>query len=451
MTTTHPPSTPRGTSASPAGLVAGVRGRLAELGEVIWAAKPPEDLLAVNVEIERLRSTLAAVQAQVAVEIDATGAQKAEEYASSADYLTAVSGGRRGHGNRLLHTAREVTGERNATGDALAAGEISPEQAEVIVRVIDKLPTDTELREVAEKYLLQAAEELNATELRTVGDRLLEVLDPEGTAKRDEKALDKMERSAHLNRYLAIVEDGIGGVRLRGRGTVEDAAVIKTALSSLSAPEPNTDPDCGLEGRDPRDHGARTWDALVGACQQLADAEVLPSSHGMKPRVVVTVDFESLRDGVGSGTLDTGDTLSAAAIRKLACDADVIPGVLGAHGEVLDVGRAQRLVTTVIWMALVLRDRHCVFPGCRRPPIACDAHHIVHWADGGATCLDNLAMLCRAHHTVIHNSGWQVRLNPHDRLPEFKPPPGRHRLDPDLQGRLHENDDQWVRERQARQ
>jgi hypothetical protein len=150
------------------------------------------------------------------------------------------------------------------------------------------------------------------------------------------------------------------------------------------------------------------------------------------------------------GTLDTGDSLSAAAIRKLACDADLIPGVLGAHGEVLDVGRAQRLVTTVIWMALVLRDQHCQFPGCRRPPIACDAHHIVHWADGGGTSLDNLVLLCRAHHTIIHNSSWQVRLNPHDRRPEFKPPPGRHRLSPELEGRLVQGEDEWVRERRPR-
>lgn len=450
MTTTFPSSTPPAIPESPAGLVAGVRFRLAELGEVLWAAKPAEDVLAVNAEIERLRSTLAFVQAEVATEIDASEAQKAEEYASSADYLTAVSGGRRGHGNRLLRTARALTGDRRTTGRALADAAISPEHAEVVVRVIDKLPVDGELREAAEKYLLRAAKHLNATELRTVGERLLEVLDPEGTAKRDERALDKMERSAHLNRYLSIVEDGIGGVRLRGRGTVEDAAVIKAALSPLSAPEPNTDPDCGLEGRDPRDHGARTWDALVGACQQLADAEVLPSSHGMKPRVMVTIDFDSLKNGVGAGTLDTGDRLSVAAIRKLSCDAELIPGVLGSRGEILDVGRAQRLVTTAIWLALVLRDRHCVFPGCRRAPIACDAHHVVHWADGGPTRLDNLALLCRAHHTMIHNSGWRIRINPHDRLAEFKPPPGRHRLAPDFKDRLRDNDE-WVRERTPRQ
>ncbi len=77
--------------------------------------------------------------------------------------------------------------------------------------------------------LLDQAASLNASELRKAGEHLLEVLDPDGTARADEAALDRLERSAHLGRFLTIAEDGIGGVRVRGRGTVEDAALIKTA------------------------------------------------------------------------------------------------------------------------------------------------------------------------------------------------------------------------------
>ena len=129
---------------------------------------------------------------------------------------------------------------------------------------------------------MQKAAVLNASDLQKAADHLLEVLDPDGHAAAEERALDRLERSAHLNRFLTIVEDGLGGVRLRGRGTVEDAAVIKAALASLSAPSPadpagthgTSDPDtghgCGTDGRDTRDHGARTWDALVEACQRLA-------------------------------------------------------------------------------------------------------------------------------------------------------------------------------------
>jgi hypothetical protein len=110
----------------------------------------------------------------------------------------------------------------------------------------------------------------------------------------------------------------------------------------------------------------------------------------------------------------------------MACDADLIPGVLGADGALLDVGRAQRLVTAAIWIALVVRDQHCAFPGCRRPPVMCHAHHIQHWIDGGPTCLENMVLLCGAHHRIIHSTPWQVRLHQADRRPEFQAPRTDH-------------------------
>ena len=94
-------------------------------------------------------------------------------------------------------------------------------------------------------------------------------------------------------------------------------------------------------------------------------------------------------------------------------------------------------MTPGIWLALVARDRHCAFPGCTRMPIACDAHHVQHWADGGRTSLDNLVLLCRTHHTVLHSTPWQVSIDPDDGRPVFHPPPGRHRRpeDHELRGR----------------
>lgn len=445
MTTTPPDIDP----VTPVDVVAAAFDVLGDLDQVLWAAKSPEDLLKMTLGLERLRSRLSAVGSQVAAEVEAKEAAKTDGWASSGDYLTAVAGGRKGAGQRRLRTARALVSDRQATLEALHAGDISPDHADVIVRVIDLLPVNPSLRDKAEALLLVEARRLDATDLRTTGERLLEVLDPEGVAKRDEKALSRDERSAHLNRFLNIKEDGLGGVRIRGRGTVEDAAVIKAALSALSAPLPSTDPECGEGTRDPRDHGARTWDAMVEACQRLLDAEVLPESHGAKPRVTITIDYDALRSGLGTGVLDTGESLSASAVRKLCCDADVIPAVLGGDGEVLDVGRQMRLACQAIWRALVLRDRHCRFPGCRRPPIACDAHHVVHWIDGGETSEKNMVLLCRAHHTVIHTTQWEVRMNPYDGRPEFRPPPGRHRLTPEFRERLDWRDE-WVRERQPR-
>ncbi len=435
---------------APADAVAAARGLVGELREVLWAAKTPKDLLALSSELEQLRSTVAAIQALAIVEIDQTEAAKTElGWASTKDYLTATAGGRRGYGPRVLRTAEALTGDLRATWTALHEGSISPEHADVIVRVIDLLPLDSGLRAEAERFLLDQAAHLNATDLQIAGDHLLEVLDPDGVARREERRLDKHERSAHLNRCLSIIDDGLGGVRIRGRGTVEDAAVVRAALASLSAPAAkdlqNADPEAGVEGRDTRDHGARTWDALVEACQRLQDAEVLPTAHGAKPRVMVFIDYEQLRSGLGSATLDTGERLSAAAVKKLACDADLIPVLLGTDSRVLDVGRTARLVTMGIWLALIARDRHCAFPGCRRPPIACDAHHIRHWVDGGGTSVNEMVLLCRAHHTVIHTTDWQVRLNPDDQKPEFKPPQFGRRLRPKYEQQLAANGG-WLRE-----
>ncbi len=137
---------------------------------------------------------------------------------------------------------------------------------------------------------------------------------------------------------------------------------------------------------------------------------------------MVTADFDVLKQQLGAGRLDTGESVSPAMVRLLACDARILPLVLGGAGQVLDAGRSRRLVTGPLRRALVVRDGGCTFPGCDRPPRWCDAHHITPWSEGGATALDNLALLCGFHHRAIHDdNGWRIRLGV-DQHPEFLPP-----------------------------
>ncbi len=267
------------------------------------------------------------------------------------------------------------------------------------------------------------------------GRHLAEVVDPDAVDRRLEAALEREERAAHLNRFLSVSEDRAGGVRVRGCGSAEDGALLMAALLPLTCPAPATDPETGEEHLDPRDHGARLWDALVATAQHALDTDLPPETHGTPARLLVTLDHQTLTNDLqahgiatGVGTTADGTDLPPDTLRRLACDAEVIPAVLGTHGEVLDVGRTRRLVTAPIWTALVIRDRHCTFPGCRRPPLMCQAHHLTHWISGGDTSLDNLALLCGHHHRVIHHTPWEIRLNPTDRRPEFLPPPtlGNH-------------------------
>ncbi len=159
---------------------------------------------------------------------------------------------------------------------------------------------------------------------------------------------------------------------------------------------------------DPRSPAHRRADALLDLCRLAANHT--PQAGGEKPHVTVTVSWETLR-GAGTATLGSGVPVTAETARRLACDATVIPAVLGSAGEPLDLGRAARLVSTAQRRALVLRDQGCRFPGCDRPPQWTDAHHLVPWANGGPTNLDNLVSPCRWHHTAVHEGGWTLHLD----------------------------------------
>ena len=120
----------------------------------------------------------------------------------------------------------------------------------------------------------------------------------------------------------------------------------------------------------------------------------------------MTMDWDDLTDRTGAGTTLTGDLLAPETVRRMACDASIIPAVLGTKSELLDLGRTSRLATPKLLQALYLRDRGCTFPGCSRPPSWCDAHHVPHWCDGGPTDLTNMALLCPRHHTIVHQKGY---------------------------------------------
>ena len=301
----------------------------------------------------------------------------------------------------------------------------------MIERTVEDLPLGENIRARGVQVLLDEAKRLDATDLRKAGRRLIEVVDPDGEERRNAKAMQREERGAHLNRSLSITDDGLGGARIKGSCTAEDAATIRATLLPLSRPQPTTVPDCDPatcdipgcrhDGRDPRDHGARLLDALVEACRRLQTAGVLPESHGASPRVNVTINLDDLRDQTGWGTTDTGEDLSPGTVRTMACDAEVMPVALGSDSAVLDVGRMMRLVTAAIWYALVVRDQHCRFPGCTRPPIMGHAHHLIHWVDGGTTSLDNLVLLCGHHHRLVHAGPWTIS-QPRPGHFEFHPP-----------------------------
>lgn len=171
-------------------------------------------------------------------------------------------------------------------------------------------------------------------------------------------------------------------------------------LGPLSAPQPT--PTCP----DLRSSDQRRGDALVAICRRAAAAGgAAPATT--KAALHLTMDFHDLQNRSGAGrSLLTGQLLAPETIRRIACDAQIIPVVLGSRSEVLDIGRARRLFTPAILAAMWLRDGGCTIPGCTVPAFWADAHHLIHWADGGHTNLTNGALLCGRHHTIAHQRGW---------------------------------------------
>ncbi len=416
--------------ASPAVVLEGARVQVGVLDNLLVAGFSDAELVDGLAAVQELKGQLSALETQLLAEVDLRDlARKQLHWGSTTDWFTHLAGLTRREGRRAVVHAQQLVTEQHRTLEALRRAEVSSAQAGIICDAVDTLPSSPALRDRGEQALLKEAGRLNATELARTARHLADVIDPDRSERRDEAALAREERAAHTGRFLSVTDDGAGGIRFKGHGSVEDGAVIRAALLPLTKPAPAADPDtpgCEVES-DPRDHGARMFDALVELAQHSLDTHRAPACHGARPRVAITIDFKSLvtglGDGIGSEALtDDGLRLSVAAVRRLACDAELIPVCLGTQGEVLDVGRSARLITPALWRALVARDRHCTFPGCTRPPVMCHAHHIIHWADGGKTSLDNLVLVCGEHHRVLHHTPWQVRLDHDDHRPEYLPP-----------------------------
>lgn len=187
----------------------------------------------------------------------------------------------------------------------------------------------------------------------------------------------------------------------------ESHAVFEAALSALSAPV--RDEHGNLDGRLP---GQRRADVIREMGAHVATSpDFLPQTRPTSParaQVVLTMSYNDLAAGVRAGLTSFEQPLPASSVRRLACDAGIIPAVLGSDSALLDLGRQARLAKPSQVAAVRLRDKGCSFPGCDRPPGWCEVHHIVHWVDGGSTDLSNLAMLCQAHHTLVHQRGYDA-------------------------------------------
>jgi hypothetical protein len=226
--------------------------------------------------------------------------------------------------------------------------------------------------------------------------KILDVEAPEVGEAWEARKLAEEEAEAEKATSFRMSDDGHG--KAHGRFTVPSwvGEQLRKALMGIAAPKHRT----AVDGQAP-DPGRPSAKKMGEAfCEYITGypAEDLPHAGGVSSTVVVTMDLETLLGGLKAAQLDTGLRISPGLARRLACEAGIIPAVLGGRSQVLDLGRKTRFGTTAQRIALAIEQRGCTAEGCDAPPGMCHVHHDDPWSAGGNTDLKDLRLLCPRHH-----------------------------------------------------
>jgi len=338
----------------------------------------------VSEELGETRTQIASLEARAArliAEGEQQGVPEAEGFGSTVAWLVDLTGEPPYVCRAQVALARSLR-SMPLVMEAFSAGQLSVSRVRLLAACREWVPVAFARDE---SLLVEQARALAARVLPLALSHWRRLADLDG-------AVDAAER-VFEHRRLHASASWAGMVRLDGDLDPEGGAVVLEALGSLS--RPTREPD------DARTPEQRRADALVEICRRHLDSGNSPEQGGERPHLQVSVDLATLQ-GDGLVDLEAGP-ITAEAARRLGCDASVSRIVFGPDDVPLQAGRATRTVPAALRRALDRRDRHCTYPGCDVPARWCDAHHIVHWAKGGETSLENLRLLCRRHHRWEHD------------------------------------------------
>jgi hypothetical protein len=332
---------------------------------------------------------------------------------------------------RRMSVARSLN-ELPAVGAATDAGDLSHDHARVISACLRSLPPPS--RPEAEQVLVDAARWIEPSGLAPVVEALRIA-----TGVDDDR--DAAAQRRYDSRWATVAHTYQGMLHLQAMLDPESATTVLTAINPLLS----------ATSEDTRSTEQRRADALVEIARHTIACDGLPDNAGLRPQVVVTTRYDDLiasvvsRSGntpgqsaafmgvAGNGVqrryalvteLDvprprigtdvaTGRPISAADARRLACDAEILPAVLGSDSTVLDLGRTTRTWSAGQRRAARLRDQGCVFPRCDAGLDRCDLHHLRYWSHGGPSDHVNSAHLCHYHHWLIHHTPWTIARDRH--------------------------------------
>ncbi len=369
------------------------------------AAHSPDGRAAWVSGLQQLRDAVDAAMLTAVANFDAAGdGETLHGAASTASWLRGAVGLAPGDASERVRIARRSRDVLAAPVGHLRSGSITFDHLRSIDRAVRFIPEGRQAEAVA--LLTDLAVAAPVADVRTAGKHLRLVADPDGTLADCERQFERR----HLT--LAPLLDGMTSID--GLLDAESAALLNAALEPFLVP---TGPE------DARSAAQRRADGLTDIVRTACDHRLLPMVGGERPhlQVLVASGPEESADGDLPRPLLPGAAwlaqspggaapLHPVSVARIACDAQIRPVLLDGDGLPMALGRTQRLFSSHQRRLLALRDGGCRFPNCTRPPAHTDAHHVHPWSAGGATDVDNAVLLCRFHHRLVHEGGWQIEV-----------------------------------------
>ncbi|WP_370250264.1 DUF222 domain-containing protein [Nocardioides sp.] len=369
----------------------------AAVGGEVWRLGAAESLTVLR-ELAELEAVTAALRARVLVHAEGIGAHQDSGAETVAVWHARATRTTVAQGRAVLREAVALEGRPDVAA-ALASAEVTPAQAKVIVDAVAEVPEVD--RDRAAEFLLEKAASHHAKDLRVLGQRIWEVLDPVAADARESAALERQEARAAARVRFSMVEHDDGTVEGWFRVPVLHGAMLRKMLTAIGAPKAKRAAE-GAGSYDPTLRTPARWgQAFCDLLERIQDSD-LPDRAGCGATVVVTMTIENLTAQLDqAGLLDTGEKISATAARRLAATAGIIPAVLDGTGMVLDWGRTRRFHTRAQRMAIATMHRTCVHLGCDVPASHCEIDHDPPWESGGGTDLTGKPR-CPRHHRARH-------------------------------------------------
>jgi hypothetical protein len=390
-----------------------------------------DEIRSLTQALFRARAGLEELAVRLAGLADDRGLAREDGCTSTSAWLAEVAGISKHEASKLVSLSHKVSTQVEQTRLAWSRGDLSTEQAKVIVESITMLPDwfgDEERRD-AEQIMLDHAPDFTLDELRRLGNHVIEVLDPDGADEIIGKQLEAQEKRAFDGTRLTMFDDGEGVTRIKGQIPTAQAGMLRTALEAFTSPRRQS----LLEARGPHgeaalghpNHAQRMGWAFVELIEHLP-SDKLPQAGGLPAVVTIETTLDALRTELGKAGVTCGTEISASQARRLACNAGILPVVMDGESKILDIAPTRRLHDRFQRHAIVKRDGGCCWKGCDRPPAWCEVHHPEPYGDGGPTTVDNGALFCFLHHHLLHDAGWYARMAP-DGIVDVIPPA---RIDP---------------------